>query len=479
MTDKHENGEILSAYLDGELSPPEVERLEERLKTDERLAEELAALRATRELLGSMPRQQAPDNFSKRVLARAERHHLMTARRPDRPVRSFRWISFAAAAVVIAAAGLGTLMLMSVYPPQEDTTETAEAPHIGRELPPGPVTAAKDGESAGTMPTAIETRDKDTTEGTLALKDTAPDGREIRFGKSGVAAKEGVYRSKSASVTERSALGTAAQNVIINTADIQQAQRDVEKVLSRNGIQSTATTTDTRPARHIRARTNVFYQNKPQPSQLQYVVYAEPRQVPKLLEDLNRVSGRQYVVQGMEHKQIAQIVEKAEPDAGGKVDNLPQPQEQAEETADEVQAEKEPGANAEDQVPAETYKNQAAGVEREDSSAKFDKKQTDEMLRANQVATDTEGAAEKPATPRHTAIIPATPTRPGFEQQVKQQETVAGANVQQVLITLNHLPKDASSEGIENTRLEPTTAPRRQLEEHAPTTPAQSAPADK
>jgi len=54
----------LSAYLDGQLKPSEVARLESRLQTDPQLASILQDLRQTRGLLRRLPQRRAPRNFT-------------------------------------------------------------------------------------------------------------------------------------------------------------------------------------------------------------------------------------------------------------------------------------------------------------------------------------------------------------------------------------------------------------------------------
>ena len=56
--------ERLSAFLDGELSPAEVEQLEARLATDRQLSGTLEALRATSEVVGSLPEIHPPRSFA-------------------------------------------------------------------------------------------------------------------------------------------------------------------------------------------------------------------------------------------------------------------------------------------------------------------------------------------------------------------------------------------------------------------------------
>jgi len=56
--------EKLSAYLDGQLKPSEVARLESRLQTEPELASILKDLRQTRGLLRRLPQRRAPRNFT-------------------------------------------------------------------------------------------------------------------------------------------------------------------------------------------------------------------------------------------------------------------------------------------------------------------------------------------------------------------------------------------------------------------------------
>jgi len=56
--------EKLSAYLDGQLKPSEVARLESRLQTEPELASILKDLRQARGLLRQLPKRRAPRNFT-------------------------------------------------------------------------------------------------------------------------------------------------------------------------------------------------------------------------------------------------------------------------------------------------------------------------------------------------------------------------------------------------------------------------------
>lgn len=85
--------ELLSAYLDGQLSPRQKARLEARLKQDAALRQTLAGLRQTRALLRRMPPRRVPRAFT---LTAA-----MAGVRPPtpRPALALRWA--AATALVL------------------------------------------------------------------------------------------------------------------------------------------------------------------------------------------------------------------------------------------------------------------------------------------------------------------------------------------------------------------------------------------
>ncbi len=56
--------ELLSSYLDGQLTPSDSARLESRLKSDGQLASTLDDLRAARTILRQLPKRRAPRNFT-------------------------------------------------------------------------------------------------------------------------------------------------------------------------------------------------------------------------------------------------------------------------------------------------------------------------------------------------------------------------------------------------------------------------------
>ena len=72
----HINEELLSAYLDGELSAEQQQQVDQLLRDDEDARHALDEMQSLRETLQSLPRQQLDENFAHRVLSAAERRML-------------------------------------------------------------------------------------------------------------------------------------------------------------------------------------------------------------------------------------------------------------------------------------------------------------------------------------------------------------------------------------------------------------------
>ena len=111
MDEQDKQREQLSAYLDGELSAADAQRLEQAIQQDPSLQVELEALRRTRDLLRQLPAGQTPPHFARDVLRRAERHHHIGRAAPGGSLGAFRWIFAATAAVVLIACGLAMIIL--------------------------------------------------------------------------------------------------------------------------------------------------------------------------------------------------------------------------------------------------------------------------------------------------------------------------------------------------------------------------------
>ena len=112
--------ELLSAYLDGQLNPSEVARLEGRLSSDSNLKTALEDMRQTRGLLRKLPRRRAPRNF--RLTPR------MAGLRPPEP-RAYP--VFRLATVLAGLLFVGSVALNAVTPFAARHLAPAAAPAYG------------------------------------------------------------------------------------------------------------------------------------------------------------------------------------------------------------------------------------------------------------------------------------------------------------------------------------------------------------
>jgi hypothetical protein len=138
MSDQKIEPELLSAYLDGELDPAQRRRIEQALADMPKLAQELQGLRALRQALRELPRQQAPSELAGRVLRRAERLHLVKGL-PVRSVRVFRWSSALVAAIVLVAAGVGISIIYQLSHVETFDELMASKPVLRPTVPAMPV----------------------------------------------------------------------------------------------------------------------------------------------------------------------------------------------------------------------------------------------------------------------------------------------------------------------------------------------------
>jgi anti-sigma factor RsiW len=131
--------EQLSAYVDGQLSGEEARRVEQAIQADESLARDVAAIRATRDVLRAEKTLSPSPDFVDRVLAEARRRNLIAAPQPAvqaqaaglaapqtaAPPAPRRWLASwpvrlaMAASLVLAVAAGGTVAVLywTNYPP--------------------------------------------------------------------------------------------------------------------------------------------------------------------------------------------------------------------------------------------------------------------------------------------------------------------------------------------------------------------------
>lgn len=101
MTDQEFNDELLSAYLDGELSDVEVSLVERRLAEDADARQLLAELRALSGSLKSLPRAPAEPGVRAEVLRRVEARRELPPADAIHPMRRLLWPLVALAALLL------------------------------------------------------------------------------------------------------------------------------------------------------------------------------------------------------------------------------------------------------------------------------------------------------------------------------------------------------------------------------------------
>ena len=357
MSEKEEQFERLSAYLDGEMSSADTWDIEKAIETDPALAAELKALRAMRQVLRKLPAEPVPRDFASRVLERAERRHLVGYTPAGAALRSSRWITFAAAAVVLVAACFGAfIMVYTGSPPAGDDVAIVppapEGPAAKPARPPGgdvvavvpsaaEEPAAKPvgppgGDDVAVVPPAAEepaAKPVGPAEAAVGIDERA--ARSLKGGKPGAAVfakKSGPFvrearedRDERPRVAFRGKLGggetprgdvrphddavTATENVVIATADLALARRDVEAVLARNGLRPAvleiADSTDNTAAKaglgrdalyqtgssrapllSVRSRAGVYHLQETSPTRIRFDVPIDPAQIAKVKNEL-------------------------------------------------------------------------------------------------------------------------------------------------------------------------------------------------
>ncbi len=128
----------LSAYLDGQLTQRQKEKLEKALAENPALRAELEALKATASLLRRLPRESAPSDMAEGILAHLERQRLLHQgehHHMERP--SLGWLRYvAAAAVVVVGVGIGIYLLTVTRNGGPAKFDDSAGPPLARNLEP-------------------------------------------------------------------------------------------------------------------------------------------------------------------------------------------------------------------------------------------------------------------------------------------------------------------------------------------------------
>ena len=274
MTEREKICEQLSAYLDGELTAAEAQRVQQAVAENASLAGELTGLRYTRELLRRLPRAKAPGDFVERVLARTERLHLVQAeegRSSDRWTVWFRHL--ATAAVLLIAAGVGIVVGIAVRQSQQ----AMQAPGYP-EVSARPETG---GEAAGRR---------------TELATAAPaNGKGKELDK--MYAKVDPY-SKVKDEYKRIILDEAEQNrsdakaIVLNVTNLEEGRKAVENVLRNGRIEPLYMIDTTQPEKTL-AKSDIislnggYVTNTIGGNQVEILAVVNPDEVPKLQVNLD------------------------------------------------------------------------------------------------------------------------------------------------------------------------------------------------
>ncbi|MCB9852953.1 MAG: hypothetical protein H6819_07645 [Phycisphaerales bacterium] len=106
MSDRDEQLELLTAYLDGEVTDAERAEVESLLASDPAARRLFNELKQTSELVAGLPKSAVPGNFSDGVVARLEREALLGADRVQARGWTFgNWSALAASILLVVAAG--------------------------------------------------------------------------------------------------------------------------------------------------------------------------------------------------------------------------------------------------------------------------------------------------------------------------------------------------------------------------------------
>ena len=152
--DRERRDELLSAYIDGELSAGEQLRLEAQLETDPALQAELEALRRTVALVRDLPPAPLPRNF---ILPQTAAPRL-------KPVKSARPRRAWAAPLLTAATSIVSLLFVAVLAGDLLFSGVGGLASMPREAPPAALEAAPHSEDFAAEEAAVEVAEETVVE---------------------------------------------------------------------------------------------------------------------------------------------------------------------------------------------------------------------------------------------------------------------------------------------------------------------------
>ena len=140
MNHNEHDEQILSAYLDGELSAAEAARVEKQLAERPALAATFSQLQRIRALLEGLPRAQAPDTLVDGVLAAAERPKLVSEPHAPQSPAAHRWVRHLATAAVVLVFLAASAVVVAVLWNAAGSEATRSAGRIGDAAGPSDAT---------------------------------------------------------------------------------------------------------------------------------------------------------------------------------------------------------------------------------------------------------------------------------------------------------------------------------------------------
>ncbi len=289
--DRDNMRQLLSAYIDGEVTPQQAASIKQAVATDPELAIELHELKTAKQLLLGLPKERAPRGFVRKVMVRAERKHLLGDHHAGGRFAAARWITLAVAATVLLAAGIG---LIAVYRLNDNRRPPEIA--IGGNDDRRDLDISKDTGSAADLGKNV------TDLGGVAEKGRGTDGTTMGLdgGKRIIVNDEAFHLAM-----------TNATNASIYTHDVSDTLNVVNETLLSNSVQplqldpgsSVAKATGNAPeavdkkANVSRGELNFYYNKKQDEEQVQIVVLATPDVIHKVNGAVNRLADRQMVSQ--------------------------------------------------------------------------------------------------------------------------------------------------------------------------------------
>jgi hypothetical protein len=138
--------ELLSSFMDGQLSPRQRTEVQRLAAHDPQVARRLRQLQNCRTLFSSLPAAKAPSDLLEQIKTSLERHTLLQEQ-PMARGRSFgawqlafrRFVSAAAVIALVGVLGVVVYQIVSPIPPRGGGSQVAQGPSSAAQ--PGPMTA--------------------------------------------------------------------------------------------------------------------------------------------------------------------------------------------------------------------------------------------------------------------------------------------------------------------------------------------------